>query len=101
MDRQNARIQVFDGNGKFLAQWKGPPFVVPMDIAIECDGTAFVVDIGDDGKVDRSGAWILAPDGAVIGHFGRYGNYDGQFLVAHGVAVGKDATSALLNTELR
>jgi peptidylamidoglycolate lyase len=90
VDRQNARIQVFDGDGKYLAQWKGPPFVLPMDIAISTDGNAFVVDVGENGDKDRSGVWIISHAGDVIGHFGRYGNYDGQFLVAHGVAVGKD-----------
>jgi len=32
---------------------------------------------------------VTRPDGSLVGRLGRYGNYDGQFLVAHGVAVGK------------
>lgn len=90
VDRQNARVQVFDSKGNYLTQWKGAHFVNPQDIAIGSDGTAFVVDIGDDKLPDRSGVLVIRPDGSFVGRFGRYGNYDGQFLVAHGVAVGKD-----------
>ena len=88
VDRQNARVQVFDGNGNYL-QWKSPPLVNPQDIAISRDGTVFVTDIGDDGPTDRSGVYVMRPDGSLVGRIGRYGNYDGQFLVAHGVAAGK------------
>jgi len=28
-------------------------------------------------------------EGASLGRIGRRGNYDGQFIIAHGVAVGK------------
>jgi DNA-binding beta-propeller fold protein YncE len=88
VDRGNARIQVFDGKGNYLAQWNGP-FVSPQDIAIANDGTTFVVDIGDDKLPDRSGLLLMRQDGSLAARFGRYGNYDGQFLVAHGVAVGQ------------
>jgi DNA-binding beta-propeller fold protein YncE len=88
VDRQNARVQVFDSNGNYL-QWKSPLFANPQDIAIGTDGTVFVTDIGDEKLPDRSGVYVLRRDGSLIGRFGRYGNYDGQFLVAHGIAVGK------------
>jgi peptidylamidoglycolate lyase len=88
VDRQNARVQVFDGKGNYL-QWNGPPLVNPQDIAIGTDGTVFVTDIGDEKSPDRSGVYVMRSDGSLIGRFGRYGNYDGQFLVAHGIAVGK------------
>ena len=88
VDRQNARVQVFDGKGNYL-QWKSPPFVNPQDIAIGTDGAAFVTDIGDFKPPDRSGVYVIRLDGSLVGRIGRYGNYDGQFLVAHGVAVGK------------
>ena len=90
VDRQNARVQVFDGEGTYLSQWKGPPFVSPQDIAISIDGTAFVTDIGDDSLPDRSGVFVIRPEGSSVGRIGRRGNYDGQFIVAHGVAVGKN-----------
>ena len=88
VDRQNARVQVFDSNGRHL-QWNSPPLVNPQDIAISADGTVFVTDIGDERSPDRSGVYVTRPDGSLVGRLGRYGNYDGQFLVAHGVAVGK------------
>ncbi|HZL92991.1 MAG TPA: hypothetical protein VFB99_05080, partial [Vicinamibacterales bacterium] len=75
--------------GRYL-QWTSPPLVNPQDIAISPDGTVFVTDIGDETLPDRSGVYVTRPDGSLVGRFGRYGNYDGQFLVAHGVAVGKD-----------
>ena len=89
VDRANARIQVFDRSSNYLTQWTGVHFVSPQDIAIAGDGTAFVADMGDEKLPDRSGVLVFRRDGSLIGRFGRYGNYDGQFLVAHGVAVGK------------
>jgi DNA-binding beta-propeller fold protein YncE len=88
VDRQNARVQVFDHTGSYVP-WKSPPLANPQDIAIATDGTAFVTDIGDGKPPDRSGVYVLRPDGSLVGRIGRYGNYDGQFLVAHGIAVGK------------
>ena len=92
VDRGNARVQVFDARGRFLTEWKGPPFQSPQDIAIGPGGEAIVVDIGRDQLPDRCGAWVLGMNGKVVGRIGRFGNYDGQFMVPHGVAAGKDGT---------
>lgn len=90
VDRQNARVQIFDREGKYVAQWRSH-FVNPQDIAIGRDGTVFVTDVGDDrSKHDQSGVLVIRPDGSIAGRIGRRGTYDGQFLIAHGVAVGKD-----------
>ena len=90
VDRSNARVQVFDSRGNYLNQWKGPPFVSPQDIAIGNDGTAFVTDIGEQYTMpDRSGVYVMRLEGSSLGRIGRRGNYDGQFIIAHGVAVGK------------
>jgi DNA-binding beta-propeller fold protein YncE len=92
VDRKNARVQVFDSEGKYLSQWKGPPFVSPQDIAIGSDGTAFVTDIGEQDRLpDRSGVYVMTLEGSSLGRIGRRGNYDGQFIIAHGVAVGRGA----------
>jgi len=88
VDRLNARVQVFDGKGNLLG-WKSPPLTNPQDIAVGADGTVFVTDIGEEKLPDRSGVYVVGRDGTLVGRFGRFGNYDGQFLVAHGVAVGK------------
>ena len=89
VDRQNARVQVFDGNGKYLTEWKGPPFVSPQDIKISRDGIAFVAEGGNDKLPDRAGLLVMRSDGSLIERVGRYGNYDGQFQDAHWVAVAK------------
>jgi peptidylamidoglycolate lyase len=87
VDRQNARIQVFDDKGKYITEWKG--FIMPQDIKVGEDGTAFIVDPGNDQLPDRSGLLIMNKDGSLIERVGRYGNYDGQFLDPHWVALGK------------
>ena len=87
VDRGNKRIQVFDEKGVYVAEWKGPPFAGPQDIKIGRDGTAFVAQSGND----KLPAAVLAMrlDGSLIELIGRYGNYDGQFLDLHWVAVAK------------
>jgi len=87
LDRGNRRIQVFDPEGKFLAEWKGQSFVNPQDVIIDASGNAYVSDSGSDQPPDRCGIWRLRPDGSVAEHFARYGNYDGQFVDPHAVAI--------------
>jgi peptidylamidoglycolate lyase len=89
VDRGNARIQVFDEKGNYRSQWGGPPFVSPQDIKIGKEGTAFVVETGDATPPDKSGILVMRPDGSVRERIGRYGNYDGQFVGAHWVALGR------------
>ncbi len=89
VDRTNRRVQIFDGNGKYLAEWKGQPFDSPQEIAIAGDGTALVADGGSSHLPDLAGITLLNSDGKVIGRFGRWGYYNGQFLDVHSVAVAK------------
>jgi len=93
-DRGNARVQVFDGSGHFLREWKGPDYGRPFDVARTPDGAIAIVDGGDmrDHGPDRSTVIIARLDGMVIGRFGRYGLYDGQFHRAHDVAVAPDGS---------
>lgn len=63
-------------------------------IAIDKRGSAYIADGGDqpDGP-DRS-AWARARlDGTPLVRVGRFGNYDGQFEMAHSIAV--DAEGAV------
>jgi peptidylamidoglycolate lyase len=86
-DRGNSRIQCFDGEGHFLFEWKGPPFVNPQDVAIGPTGRAYVTQTGDEGPPDEAGVLVLASNGSVVERVGRFGNYDGQFVDPHWVAV--------------
>jgi peptidylamidoglycolate lyase len=87
LDRQNSRVQIFDGRGNYIAQWSGPVFVNPQDVKIARDGRAFIVNAGSETPLDRTGIVVLRPDGSLIERFGRYGNYDGQFVDIHWVAI--------------
>lgn len=91
-DRSNARVQVFDPVGRFLREWKDPRLGRPYDIAIGTNDATFVADGGDqpDAPPDRSALVVLHTDGSVVERIGRWGNYDGQFLLAHDVAVGRN-----------
>ncbi|MBS0193904.1 MAG: 6-bladed beta-propeller [Proteobacteria bacterium] len=91
-DRSNQRIQIFDASGHYLREWKDGRIGRPYAIAIDHDGHAFVADGGDQPKAppDRS-AWVeVAPDGSPLARIGRFGNYDGQFEMAHAIAVAAD-----------
>ena len=61
-------------------------------IAIGLDGKAYVVDGGDQPlePPDRSRAIRLSLRGEVEETFGRFGNYDGQFLLGRDIAVAQD-----------
>lgn len=91
-DRGNARVQVFDSTGHFIADWHGPLLGRPYGVAVSPDGTIYSVDGGDQpiGPPDRGGATRLRADGTVLERFAGFGNYDGQFRLAHDVAVGTD-----------
>jgi peptidylamidoglycolate lyase len=91
-DRANARVQVFDAGGTFLSQWNQKELGRPYAVAIGPDGKAYVVDGGDQPQTlpDRSRAMRLSLDGRIESVFGRYGNYDGQFMLGHDIAVGRD-----------
>jgi peptidylamidoglycolate lyase len=92
-DRSNARVQVFDHAGNFLAQWRGAELGRPYSVAISGD-RAVVVDGGDQPEIgpDRAGAAEVDLNGRLLSRFGRFGNYDGQFRLAHDVAVARDGS---------
>jgi peptidylamidoglycolate lyase len=93
-DRTNSRVQIFDPSGHYIGEWKGKDIGRPYDVALASNGTAFIADGGDQPQKppDRSGVAVVRPDGSVIERFGRWGNYDGQFEMAHCVAVAKDGS---------
>ncbi len=60
----------------------------PYGIAPLSGGRFVIADGGEhpDEGPDRSGAAIVDQHGRVLGQFGRFGVYDGQFWGAHAVA---------------
>jgi peptidylamidoglycolate lyase len=91
IDRENRRIQIFDLNGRYITEWKGPPFSAIQDIKIGRDHRVYIVQmgLGPDKFPDMTGLLVLRSDGSLLEHIGRYGNYNGQFLDVHWVAVAK------------
>ncbi len=93
-DRQNDRIQIFTPDGKFLAQWKNPAFGRPYGLRIGIDGLVYVADGGEQPKAPphRSKVTVLTLEGKVVTSFGRWGNFDGQFQMAHDLGLASDGS---------
>lgn len=93
-DRTNSRVQVFDGQGAFLDQWKGPQVGRPYGITVDAQDRVFLVDGGEPSlrALDRGKAVQLEGSGKVLSTFGSYGRGPGQFQMAHDVAVGADGS---------
>ncbi|HEY1422149.1 MAG TPA: peptidyl-alpha-hydroxyglycine alpha-amidating lyase family protein [Candidatus Acidoferrum sp.] len=91
-DRNNARIQVFDANGKFLKVWSSPELGRPWSLTIGPDNLLYVVDGGDlkPNPPDRGQLLKLDLNGKILAKWSRFGNYDGQIYWGHDLAVGKD-----------
>lgn len=87
-DRSNVRVQVFDDRGRFLEEWKSSELGRPYAVAVGLDAKAYVIDGGDQPPAppDRSRVFQLSLDGKIEEAFGRFGNYDGQFVLGHGVS---------------
>jgi DNA-binding beta-propeller fold protein YncE len=77
-DRENDRIQVFDADGRFLAQWRdsGAPFglFLHKEQALVADGRAHWVK-------------VLDSHGKALGRWGEKGTGPGQFKLPHWVCV--------------
>ena len=88
-DRENDRVQVFDSRGRFIAQWRNPDFGRPYSVAAIDSGHAVVADGGEqpDAPPERSSVSVVSRTGDVVQRIGRWGNQDGQFMMAHDVAV--------------
>lgn len=101
-DRENARVQIFDEQGRFLAQWRGPELGRPWNVAVGPDGFVYVVDGGDQDPERPRGAVIkLDREGRIVARFGAAGNGPGTFEWAHHVAVGRDGSVYVADVEGR
>lgn len=87
-DRENDRVQVFTPRGQFIAQWKSAAIGRPYSVAMLGSAFALIADGGEqpDSPPDRSGVSVVSRSGTPLRRLGRWGNYDGQFMMAHDVA---------------
>jgi peptidylamidoglycolate lyase len=91
-DRSNSRLQVFDGKGRFLAQWKGPQIGRPYGVSVGPGGHVFLIDGGDPSvkQSERGKVVELDAEGNVLETFGTFGKAPGEFQLGHDIAVGPD-----------
>lgn len=91
-DRGNARIQVFDGEGRVLRQIAGPEIGRPWALDIADDGYLYAIDGGDQDPANpRSGLLVLTLEGQVIARWSRYGHEPGNLVWPHDLAVSRRA----------
>jgi DNA-binding beta-propeller fold protein YncE len=88
-DRENNRIQVFDGDGRLLDIWSG---FAPYGLALDTAGTLFVAD-GRANQILR-----LSETGEVVKSWGGKGSAPGQFQMPHMLAF--DQSGNLLVAEV-
>jgi sugar lactone lactonase YvrE len=78
-DRENHRVQIFDGDGQFLEQWTD--LLQPMDLFIDADDAVYVAE-----AQQRISVYSL--DGELLSRWGEKGSAPGQFSDSpHGVCV--------------
>ena len=85
-------MQIFDSNGKFLAQWTHAGS--PWGLDLTPDGRLFLAD----GYANR--VLLLNLEGQVLGSIGGPGKMPGQFAFAHALAAGPNGelyTAEILN----
>jgi peptidylamidoglycolate lyase len=90
-DRSNSRVQVFDMLGQYVEQWRSPTIGRPYSVALR-GSRAYIADGGDQPPQppDRSALVVADDHGREPTRVGRFGNYDGQFEMAHDLAIGPD-----------
>lgn len=86
-DRENARVQVFAGDGALRAIWGSERVGRPWAVTLGPDGFVYVVDGGDqDPMHPRGGVCKLTRDGRLVARFVTTSALDG----GHAIAVGRD-----------
>ena len=81
-DRENKRVQIFDGDGNFLRQWTDVGS--PWGLEITPDQHIYMAD----GYANR--VLKLDLEGKILGTLGSPGKAPGQFAFAHHLCAGKD-----------
>ena len=90
-DRANFRIQIFSAKGEYISEIKTVGWM-PYALIISSDDKIFVTDGGDKpAKYPyRSRVLVMDLEGNILETFGRYGNYNGQFKLAHDIGISPD-----------
>ena len=86
-DRENNRVQLFDYDGAFVAEWGN--LLGPADAAVGPDGLVYVTEQGDSigGRMNfqPNGISVLTMAGEVVGHW--HGAEGGSMVGGHGLAL--------------
>ena len=78
-DRENHRVQIFDGEGNFLDEWTD--LLQPMDLFIDAEDTVYVAEA-------QQRISIYSLDGELLSRWGEKGSAPGQFSDSpHGLCV--------------
>ena len=89
-DRENNRIQKFDGNGKFLKEWKNNKAVQLYALTVDKkNNNVFAIDYSTIFYIFIKGSDILQFDSSenLLNRFGRTGSYTGPVCRYHDIAV--------------
>jgi hypothetical protein len=96
-DRENHRVQVFDGNGKYQGQWNNLARPCGLYVARGKDPLAFIGELGPETVATLTKGVpnlgprlsIVSAQGAILAHLGTQplGEGPGQFIAPHGIAV--------------
>ena len=86
-DTHNNRIQKFDSNGGYLAQWGSlgsgnGQFNDPYNVAVDSSGNVYVDDSGDNHRIQK-----FDSNGGYLAQWGSLGNGEGQFNGPCGAAI--------------
>jgi len=79
-DRYNNRVQKFDGNGNYLAQFDGT-LNNPRGVTVDGQGNVYVADTSNNRIVKYT------PSGGVLASWGSYGTGQGQFSLPMGLTL--------------
>jgi len=90
-DSANQRVQVFDDNGRFLAQWMVPGV---SRILVTEDGSAWMISTGEAGRIEKRDA-----DGKLLTFWGTFGTLPGGFNNAHDFSVDSDGNLYIVQAQ--